>query len=161
MIELMIVVAIIGILAAVAIPQFSRYIKRTKTTEAKLLLRKIYDGQIAYFDIDHIDRNGVRISSQFVSVGPTPANVPLGQRTAGDWSTQGWVDLKVSTDTSVFYRYEAISTGTGTDSAFTARAEGDLDGDGTTSLFERSASVDSAKGTIAGAAGVFASNDLE
>jgi prepilin-type N-terminal cleavage/methylation domain-containing protein len=35
LVELMIVVVILGILAAVAIPAFSRYIKRSKTTEAR------------------------------------------------------------------------------------------------------------------------------
>ena len=41
LIELMIVVAIIGILAAVAIPAFLEYMKRSKTTEASLNLNKI------------------------------------------------------------------------------------------------------------------------
>jgi type IV pilus assembly protein PilA len=41
LIELMIVVAIIGILAAVAIPAFLDYMKRAKTTEASLNLNKI------------------------------------------------------------------------------------------------------------------------
>src|SRR3954462_10976037 len=41
LIELMIVVAIIGILAAVAIPSFMDYIKRSKKTEASLQLNKI------------------------------------------------------------------------------------------------------------------------
>ena len=41
LIELMIVVAIIGILAAVAIPAFLEYMKRGKTTEASLNLNKI------------------------------------------------------------------------------------------------------------------------
>ena len=35
LIELMIVVAIIAILAAVAIPAFSKYIRRAKTSEAR------------------------------------------------------------------------------------------------------------------------------
>src|SRR5512138_1173495 len=41
LIELMIVVAIIGILAAVAIPAFMDYMKRSKKTEASLQLNKI------------------------------------------------------------------------------------------------------------------------
>src|ERR1700744_5943921 len=41
LIELMIVVAIIGILAAVAIPAFLDYMKRSKSSEASLQLNKI------------------------------------------------------------------------------------------------------------------------
>ena len=41
LIELMIVVAIIGILAAVAIPAFMDYMKKSKKTEAALQLNKI------------------------------------------------------------------------------------------------------------------------
>src|SRR4026208_1777772 len=41
LIELMIVVAIIGILAAVAVPAFMDYMKKSKKTEASLQLNKI------------------------------------------------------------------------------------------------------------------------
>ncbi len=49
LIELMIVVAIIGILAAIAIPNFLRYQAKTKQSEAKTNLSSIFTTQISYF----------------------------------------------------------------------------------------------------------------
>ena len=49
----MIVVAIIGILAAVAIPGFMQYIKSSKTSEAKTNVKAIADGAVSYFEAEH------------------------------------------------------------------------------------------------------------
>ncbi len=49
LIELMIVVAIIGILAAIAIPNFMRFQARSRTTEARTNLGAIYTAQVSYF----------------------------------------------------------------------------------------------------------------
>jgi prepilin-type N-terminal cleavage/methylation domain-containing protein len=48
LIELMIVVVIIGILAAMAIPRFMRASVRSKQSEAKTILKQIYTMQRAY-----------------------------------------------------------------------------------------------------------------
>ncbi|MBW2064737.1 MAG: prepilin-type N-terminal cleavage/methylation domain-containing protein [Deltaproteobacteria bacterium] len=52
LIELMIVIAIIGILAAIAIPQFSAYRKRSYNSAAQSDLRNAATAQEAYY-VDH------------------------------------------------------------------------------------------------------------
>jgi type IV pilus assembly protein PilA len=49
LIELMIVVAIIGILAAIAIPNFLKYQAKSKQSEAKVNLKGIFTSETAYF----------------------------------------------------------------------------------------------------------------
>jgi type IV pilus assembly protein PilA len=70
LIELMIVVAIIGILAAVAIPNFLRYQAKSKQSEARVLLSGIYTSQIAYF----AEQNAY--GSTEAMIGFTPASTP-------------------------------------------------------------------------------------
>src|SRR5512143_2698822 len=49
LIELMIVVAIIGILAAIAIPNFLKYQAKSKQSEAKTNLKGIFTSETSYF----------------------------------------------------------------------------------------------------------------
>jgi len=49
LVELMVVVAIVGVLSAVAIPNFKTYQAKAKTTEAKLQLGAIYTAENAFF----------------------------------------------------------------------------------------------------------------
>lgn len=161
LIELMIVVAIIGILAAVAIPAFLKYIRRSHTSEALTMLRKIHDGQVSYYMVDHVNQLGARLPAQFLSAGPEPATIPSNTRTQANWTDVGWLELKVAPDAPVRYRYTSVAAGLETTSSFTARAEGDLDGDGFTSLFERPGRIISSSGEILGGPGVYQKDPLE
>src|SRR5215471_21077282 len=76
LIELMIVVAIIGILAAVAIPAFMKYIRRSKTAEATMNIRKLFDSSVAYYESEHADRGGNILPKQFPTASTSPAIVP-------------------------------------------------------------------------------------
>jgi type IV pilus assembly protein PilA len=49
LVELMVVVAIIGLLSAVAIPNFKKYQAKSKVSEAKLALSAVYMAQTTFF----------------------------------------------------------------------------------------------------------------
>ena len=49
LIELMVVIAILGIMAASAVPLYSNYRQRTVGSEATVMLRQILDAEIMYF----------------------------------------------------------------------------------------------------------------
>lgn len=59
LIELMIVVAILGILAAIAIPALTKYMRRSKTSEAKTNIAKMFDGVSSYYNSEHVERGKV------------------------------------------------------------------------------------------------------
>ena len=168
LIELMIVVAIIGILAAVAIPAFMKYIRRSKSSEATMNLRKLFDSSVAYFEAEHATRAGALLDRQFpVTHAATPAALCIaGDKvvtTDVDWAGAGnltWVALNFAISDPHYYKYSYDSSGTRTTSKFTARANGDLDCDTNYSTFERVATVDAAMNVIGGA-GVYTKDDLE
>ena len=69
LIELMIVVAIIGILAAIAIPNFLKFQAKSKQSEAKANLGAIFTGEIAYFG----EKNAY---SSFDAINWSPSGTP-------------------------------------------------------------------------------------
>ena len=101
LIELMIVVAIIGILAAIAIPNFVKFQCRSKQSEAKGNLKSIYVAEEAY-RADQSTYSTNQLSIGFVTKG-TPrytyninaANTTSFQATAGgstgtDMASEVW-----------------------------------------------------------------------
>jgi type IV pilus assembly protein PilA len=167
LIELMIVVAIIGILAAVAIPAFMKYIRRSKTVEATMNVRKLFDSSVSYYEGEHADSTGGIIAKMFPgAVGPAPAGTCCGQ--TGDkckpdptiFAAAGWAALNFSVDDPFYYQYTYTSGGTDTGATFDATANGDLDCDKLLSTFSRHGSV-MADRSVTGGSGLFSANDIE
>jgi type IV pilus assembly protein PilA len=166
LVELMIVVAIIGILAAVAIPAFLKYIKRSKTTEAALNLTKIVDGSRAYYSAERATMAGEIIPAQLpTSEAFTPTDVPTNNKyaaNAGDWGASStWRALSFAIADPHYYQYQYDSAGTGPGSWFQAWARGDLDADGTYSLFLRAGTVNISTNEVQASGAMWSENELE
>jgi type IV pilus assembly protein PilA len=174
LVELMIVVAIIGILAAVAIPAFTRYVKKSRTAEATQHLNKEWAGSVTYFESDHMKPGGIPAPKQFPGGGPTPvaaawvAATECGCQQGGRclpnptfWSTdQVWAALNFALPDPHNYIPGYSATATGTNSTFTAYAKGDLNCNQTLSEFSRVGGVNPA-GDVKGAFQPTITNELE
>jgi type IV pilus assembly protein PilA len=154
LVELMIVVAIIGVLAALAIYGVRKYLTNAKTAEARTAIGRIAkDGASAW---DREKMAGVILSAGGVAANTrafcgTSTQVPgtlaqvanqKYQSSPAEWNTgdtdTGWRCLRFTMDGPQYFKYQYIST----DAAnFTAQAQGDLDGDGAPSTFELAGAV--------------------
>ena len=135
LIELMIVVAIIGILAAIAIPNFMRFQARSRTTEARTNLGAIYTGQVAFFGEGNSYGRFTEIGwaptgtpkYHYTFDGATSGGLPLntGKDVSGDGTTAGWT----GNNNNAPYNGEAPGlTGVlGAYTGFTAGATGNVD----------------------------------
>jgi type IV pilus assembly protein PilA len=155
LVELMIVVAIIGVLAALATYGVSRYIRHAKTAEATRTLGALEKAEKVAYQID-FDSSGV-------GTGPfVHAFCPCNSTAVGASCAQGLLSpnpgSKVINPPSIFqqnpwqclrftlleptnYYYQQDSNGLGTSASFTLLATGDLDGNGTQSVFNLSGAV--------------------
>lgn len=118
LIELMIAMAIIGVLATVAIPKYAVYQLKTKSAEAKTNLAGIRTAQESYYG-----EYGV-----FVAASPEPALIPGAERTGFDAVGSDFRALGWQPEGNIFFSYGAAVNAEAT--AYTADAGADIDADG-------------------------------
>jgi len=148
LIELMIVVAILGILAAIAIPAFVTYVRRAKTVEATENLSKMFDAVSTYYSRERTGSGltASMLTSCTVASGDDGKTDPTDQKTVGTYTTNTWngtQGIGFALPGPSYYAYSVVSTpaaGACSNAAgaqyYQLRATGDLDNDTTNSTFE-------------------------
>lgn len=149
LLELMIVVAILGILAAVAIPAFMTYIKRSRTAEANVNVEKMFTGAATYYAKDYVAGQTVVsvVSTMCIAPGSlalSPADPgPQKQAFVPDANAQA-IGFTIQDPVYFGYAFESVGAGcaaTNPTAGYTFYANGDLDGDQTNSRFAQAATV--------------------
>ena len=142
-VELLIVIAIMSLLASTATALYTNYTLRSKTAEAPIALAKMVEGEVRYYTQNN----------SFLDAGPT--NIPPSSVKVGWTSSDEWMNIGFSFSGPILFGYQASATAA---NAIDCMAMGDLNGDGNTSLFRRSISVDSGS-TLA--TGLYVFDELE
>lgn len=138
--ELMVVVAIIGVLSAIAIPNFLRYQLRSRRTEGAVNVAAIRTAQVAHYGVN----------DRFVTPGaPNPPAHPFTtQRHPWHRGDAGWRQLGFEPEGDVYFQYWTEG-GIGTEvSTFVATAIADLDEDKKFSCWAFAKPVVASDGTL-------------
>jgi type IV pilus assembly protein PilA len=161
LIELMIVVAIVGILAVLAVYGVRKYLANAKTAEARNSLGQMAKDEAAAYERESMAANVLpgsttaamsrRMCASASATVPATSTAVQGkkyQSTAHEWNADeagnsGFACLKFSIDMPQYYMYSYTVTGSGSNvgDSFVGAAQGDLNGDGTQSLFQVTGSI--------------------
>jgi hypothetical protein len=137
--ELAVAVSLGGTVAATMIPTFLRNVHASRLSEPVDGLRRIAAHAT-------LRASGLPTESAYPESAPfTPAVTPRAELVldpVGTWDAPTWRALDFSFDAPHAYSFSFESSNAEARSTFTAHARGDLDGDGVTSSFTISGSVD-------------------
>jgi type IV pilus assembly protein PilA len=162
LIELMIVVAIVGILAVLAAYGVRKYVASAKTAEARNALGRLANAAVIAYEQENMQ--GATLppgssagfartlcKSASASVPGTVAQVSghKYQSSTADWNVDsagnsGFACLHFTIDQPQYYMYSYVVSGSSAPGdGFTAGANGDLNGDGMMSTFQLTGSINS------------------
>ena len=159
LIELMIVVAIVGVLAVLAVYGVRKYIANAKTAEAKNSIGQMSKDALTKYEGEAMAATVMAANASTALLRDVCANakaavpsaaVPSAakyQTSSAEWNADGTTSpaagfscLHFEMAQPQYYQYNYQAT-TGAAANFTASARGDLNGDGITSTFRQQGSV--------------------
>jgi type IV pilus assembly protein PilA len=168
LIELMIVVAILGILAAIAIPTFILLINRSKSAEAASNIKNMFTAVAAYYSGELTSKAINASTGGYCTVGssnPTPA-VPSASKQPFAPQDSNFAAIGFHIADHVFYSYMLVSEQStcgnvvNNPEVYTISANGDLDEDTTFSTFELAVASDHSN-TLYHGRGFYVVNEME
>lgn len=148
-IGLILVPCVGGVIAAIAIPAFVNFTRRSKTAEARANVGAIMAGVEAYCDTEHPGSGPLPRAA-----GPT-LSAPGAERQAQTLGPE-WDDVAFSSADPLYYAYSIERPDASTAIVV---AEGDLDGDGVRSRFAATCTLTPPSGCSCGEPSV--TNELE
>jgi len=168
LIELMMVVAILGILAAVAIPTFTYFVARSKTSEASSNLNLLFKSAASYYGAERSTQGSASAVAGFCTVAEPATRSPAtpSQDKQLFQQTPEFKQLGFSIADYVYYSYGYFSVGdicghsASQVELYTFYANGDLDSDLVESTFELATGSD-ASNTLYHGRGIFIVNENE
>lgn len=168
----MIVVAILGVLAAVAIPAFAGYQRRARTSEVPNNLNSLFKLATSLYSSEYTGRGAGATAVRSCIASPTALTPSspnaMKQRFV---ARDGFLQLGFTSADPVYFGYEIASVGTAGNltcatthvvgaSLYTFIAHGDLDSDGDQSTFEIAVNADS-NGQLRHGVGIYVEKEIE
>jgi prepilin-type N-terminal cleavage/methylation domain-containing protein len=168
LLELMTVVGILGLLAALAIPGYTAYVRRSKASEVTTNLNSMFKSAATYYSMERGAKGAgstvLASNCTVASGGPSPADP--GRQKQKFTADVPFQSLGFHIADYVQYAYGMVSRNGGcgksanTDSIYTFYANGDLDGDDALSTFELMVGSDS-NNVLYHGVGFYVANETE